>query len=110
MSKAIYNSTLEYAPNVVEFWLNDEDDMPINFSGAVTFNIQRIDDSSSTYSVQGAVSGNHVKFNISPPKGTLSRTGDDLFSYDIPSYEHIYSVRSSNTTYIIGKLNMVQAC
>ena len=110
MSKAIYNSTLEYAPNVVEFWLNDEDDMPINFSGALTFNIQRIDDSSSTYSVQGVVTGNHVKFNISPPKATLSRAGDDLFSYDIPSYEHIYSVRSSNTTYIIGKLNMVQAC
>ena len=110
MSKAIYNSTLEYAPNVVEFWLNDEDDMPINFSGAVTFNIQRIDDSSSTYSVQGVVSKNHVKFSINPPKATLSRTGDDLFSYDIPNYEHIYSVRSSDTTYIIGKLNMVQAC
>ena len=110
MSKAIYNSTLEYSPNVVEFWLNDEDDMPINFSGAVTFNIQRIDDSSSTYSVQGVVTDNHVKFSINPPKATLSRTGDDLFSYDIPNYEHIYSVRSSDTTYIIGKLNMVQAC
>ena len=110
MSKAIYNSTLEYVPNVVEFWLTDEDDMPINFSGSVTFNIQRIDNPSSTYSVQGVVTGNHVKFNISPPKATLSRTGDDLFSYDIPSYEHIYSVRSSDTTYIIGKLNMVQAC
>lgn len=110
MSKAIYNSTLEYSPNVVEFWLNDEDDMPINFSGSVTFNIQRIDAASVTYSVQGVVTANHVKFSINPPKVTLSRTGDDLFSYDIPSYEHIYSVRSSDTTYIIGKLNMVQAC
>lgn len=110
MSKAIYNSTLEYAPNVVEFWLNDEDDMPINFSEIVTFSIQRIDDDSATYSVQGVVVDNHVKFNISPPKDTLSRPGDDLFSYDIPNYEHIYSVRSSDTTYIIGKLNMVQAC
>lgn len=110
MSKAIYNSTLEYAPNVVEFWLVDEDDMPINFSGTVSFNIQRIDNPGSTYSVQGAVNKNHVKFSINPPKATLSRTGDDLFSYDIPNYEHIYSVRSSDTTYIIGKLNMVQAC
>ena len=110
MSKAIYNSTLEYAPNVVEFWLNDEDGMPINFNKTVSFNIQRIDNSSSTYSVQGVVTDNHVKFSINPPKATLSRAGDDLFSYDIPNYEHIYSVRSSDTTYIIGKLNMVQAC
>lgn len=110
MSKAIYNSTLEYSPNVVEFWLNDEDDMPINFSGVVVFSIQRIDDSNSSYSVQGVVTDNHVKFSISPPKNTLSKTSDDLFSYDIPSYEHIYSVRSPDTTYIIGKLNMVQAC
>ena len=108
MAKANYNGMLEYAPNVLEFWMFDENDVAINFDSELRYSITRIDDSTKTYSVLGVVSGNHVTFNVNPPKETLYKAGDKLFSYDEPVYEHIYSVKSPNRVYIGGKLNMIQ--
>ena len=108
MAKSHYNATLEYAPNVLEFWMYDDDDVAINFDTPLTYSMSRIDNPTKTYSVVGTVSGNYATFSVNPPKATLSASGDQLYSYDEPVYEHIYSVRSATKVYISGKLNMVQ--
>ncbi len=108
MAKANYNASLEYAPNKVEFWMYGDNDEPINFDGLLTYSISRIDDPTKTYSTTALPSANYVVFSVNPNKDMLSKEGDCLYSYDEPIYEHIYSVRSNNTVYISGKLNMLQ--
>ena len=108
MARANHNASLEYAPNKVEFWMYDEDNVPIDFDGVLTYSISRIDDDTKTYSTTATPVGNYVVFNINPTKAVLSVPGDCLYSYDEPVYEHIFSVRSATTVYISGKLNMLQ--
>lgn len=109
MSKVIYNATLEYAPNTLEFWMYDSDELPINFDSGVTFNIGRLDDAAVVYTVAGVVTDNKVVFSVNPTKAALHKDSDDLFSYNEPAYEHFFSVKSGQNVYIVGKLNMVQA-
>ena len=109
MSKVIYNATLEYSPNKLEFWMYDKDETPINFDPGLKFTIGRIDDDSVKYEVMGTTLANKAVFDINPTKSLLAREGDDLFSYDEPVYEHYFSVKSYDNVYIVGKLNMVQA-
>ena len=108
MAKSHYNAMLEYAPNVLEFWMYDDDDVAINFDSNLVYSITRIDDDTKTYSAPGVVVGNHATFSVNPTKAALHKTGDQLYSYDEPVYEHIYSVKSPTKVYISGKLNMVQ--
>ena len=110
MSKVVYNATLEYAHNTLEFWMYDKDNKPIAFDNALVFHIGRLDgDETKTYSIEGVVDGNHAKFFVKPTKAALYSEGDDLFSYSEPVYEHYFSVKSGANVYIVGKLNLVQA-
>lgn len=109
MSKVIYNATLEYSPNKLEFWMYDKDETPINFDPGLKFSIGRIDDNSVKYEVIGTTLANKAVFDINPTKALLAKEGDDLFSYSEPVYEHYFSVKSNSNVYIVGKLNMVQA-
>jgi hypothetical protein len=102
-----YNTTLEYATNTVEFTLYDDTGNPVNFEGTVTFNIRRIDDEANSYSVNGTVNTNTVTFTVTPP-ATLKGADDKLFNYDSPEYSHIYSVKSGNKVYIIGKVALLE--
>lgn len=108
MAKSNYNFTLEYATNTLEFWMYDDNDVEIPFESGVVFSVSRMDDPTKTYSAGGVSSGNHATFIVTPSKATLYKSGDDLYSYDEPVYEHIFSVRSPNNVYISGKLNLVQ--
>lgn len=108
MAKSNYNAMLEYARNTLEFWMYDDNDVPINFDTPLTWSMSRMDDETKTYSVQGTVVGNHATFVVEPTKTNLYKAGDKLYSYDEPVYEHIFSVRSADKVYISGKLNMVQ--
>lgn len=107
MAYVYHNITLEYAPNVLEFWLYDDAGGEIPFDGNTTFSMERVDGTSSVYSVAGSVAGNKVTFSVNPP-AYLKATGDTLYDFDDPSYDHIFTIRSSQRVYINGKANLVE--
>ena len=109
MALASYNATLEYATNTIEFWLYDDANAPVSFNANTKLSIERLDDSSMFQEFVGSVSGNKVTFTVNPLESVLYKTGDDLYSYDDPKYEHIYSVKADGVeTYLMGKLNLVK--
>lgn len=102
-----YNATLEYAPNTLEFWLYGDEGEELPFDTNTTFNIQRVDNDTNTYSVTGIAVGNKITFSINPPN-SLKVSGDTQYDYDHPEYDHIYSVKSDSHVYVVGKLNLIE--
>ena len=107
MALVQYNATLEYAPNIIQFWYYGDEGEELAFDADTSFSIQRIDNASNVYTIGGTVEGNKVTFTVDPPS-SLQGAGDSLYDYDHPDYNHIYSVRSSSQVYISGKLNLVE--
>jgi len=111
MAKATYNATLEYAPNVLEFWLVDDNGAPSTtpFDTDTTFSIGRVDGQSVPgYSVTGVVDSSHITFTINPTEADLYLPGDTVYDYEQTTFEHSYSVKSSSQVYLTGLVNMVR--
>lgn len=107
MAAIYHNITLEYATNTIEFWRYADNGEEEPFPSVVEFNIRREDDENNSYSTIGTVVGNHVVFNVTPPI-SLFKSSDSVYDYRKPEYNHIFSVKSANDVFIVGKVNLIK--
>lgn len=108
MAMVNYGTVLEYSPNTITLILYGDNNEEVPFDADTTFNIKRADNSTFTYSVEGAIEGNSIVFLVDPPKDVLKLEGDSVFNTDDGITHHIYSVKSSTKVYMQGKLKLVE--
>lgn len=123
MALAKYNAILEYGSNTLEFWNYDATGKPVSFDHNLTFNVRHKNDSTKIYDYQlpsdayndvtdeetnEVVPYAMISFVINLNKNDLALSGDTTLDYSEPVFEHVYSLKSNNQTYLYGELNIIE--
>ena len=111
MALANYDATLEYANNVLEFWLVDADGNPAPFvSSDTVFSIIRADETKPAIDYINPTIGTDGSaiFSIDPTFADLGQDYDDYFEYENKVYEHRYSLKTGSNVILTGQLKMVK--
>ena len=110
MAYVKHNMIIEYQSNTIEFRMLDAYGNPENFD---TGTVLRISDNADTHTVTfgpaTSLPDSMIRFIIPTlDNTTLLAAGGVSTQYDSPEYNYVYSIRSTNKIYVIGKLAIVK--
>jgi hypothetical protein len=115
MALSKHDTSMTYSVNVLEFWNVDGNGVHQPFPAGTVFTISRIDNEAAkrTFNITATAEDNGIRFTVDLSPGTAAYTtlfnvNDSVYDYKAATFDHVYSLKSGEETYLYGRLNLLK--